>query len=184
MTAPAVNITATLPDSRSIREIGNLAVWTVTSAKPGNGVELLRDGREDTYWQSDGSQPHLVNIQFQKKVRLQELTIYLDYKLDESYTPIKISVRAGTSVYDLKEIKIVELNEPIGWVHIPLQPPNSTDNLKAYCMQLAILSNHQNGRDTHIRQIKVFGPRHDILQPLGQDIGFTTVEFSQFATVR
>jgi hypothetical protein len=50
------------------REIGNLAVWTVMSAKPGNGVELLRDNREDTYWQSDGVQPHLVNIQFQKKV--------------------------------------------------------------------------------------------------------------------
>lgn len=58
------------------------------------------------------------------------------------------------------------------------------ENLKAYCMQLAILSNHQNGRDTHVRQIKVFGPRHDVLQPLGQEIGFTTVELSQFATVR
>lgn len=39
------------------------------SAKPGNGVELLRDNREDTYWQSDGVQPHVVNIQFQRKVR-------------------------------------------------------------------------------------------------------------------
>ncbi|EIE26655.1 anaphase-promoting complex, subunit 10 [Coccomyxa subellipsoidea C-169] len=173
-----------MTDSRSNREIGKLAVWTVTSAKPGNGVELLRDGREDTYWQSDGSQPHLVNIQFQKKVRLQELAINLDYKLDESYTPNKISVRAGTSVHDLKEIRVVELNEPIGWVKVPLQPPYSSDNLKAYCMQLAILSNHQNGRDTHVRQIKVFGPRHDVLQPLGQEIGFTTVELSQFATIR
>ena len=43
-------------------------MWTVTSAKQGNGVDLLRDGREDTYWQSDGAQPHLVNIQFQRKV--------------------------------------------------------------------------------------------------------------------
>ncbi len=39
------------------REIGDLAVWTVTSAKPGNGVELLRDGREDTYWQCVPKQP-------------------------------------------------------------------------------------------------------------------------------
>lgn len=58
------------------------------------------------------------------------------------------------------------------------------ENLKAYCMQLAILSNHQNGRDTHIRQIKVFGPRHDVLQTLGQEIGFSTVAYSQYATVR
>jgi len=26
-------------------------------------------------------------------------------------------------------------------------------------LQIAILSNHLNGRDTHIRQIKVYGPR-------------------------
>lgn len=53
-----------------VREIGHLAVWTVTSAKPGNGVELLRDGSKDTYWQSDGTQPHLVDIQFQKKMHI------------------------------------------------------------------------------------------------------------------
>lgn len=32
----------------------------------------------------------------------QELHLYLDYKLDESYTPNKIAVRAGNSFYDLK----------------------------------------------------------------------------------
>ena len=41
----------------------------VTSAKPGNGVEALRDGSDDTFWQSDGALPHLVNIQFQRKAR-------------------------------------------------------------------------------------------------------------------
>jgi hypothetical protein len=82
-----------VPD-RDSREIGDLAVWTgaqpaprparrraradgraraVTSAKPGTGVELLRDGRDDTYWQSDGTQPHLVNIQFQKKVHVSQV---------------------------------------------------------------------------------------------------------------
>jgi hypothetical protein len=61
-------VVAALQPDTSSREIGRLAVWSVTSAKPGNGVELLRDGREDTYWQSDGAQPHLVNVQFQKKV--------------------------------------------------------------------------------------------------------------------
>lgn len=42
----------------------------MTSAKPGNGVDLLRDGKEDTYWQSDGAQPHLINVQFQRKVNV------------------------------------------------------------------------------------------------------------------
>ena len=31
--------------------------------------------------------------------------------------------------------------------------------LRAFLVQLAVLSNHQNGRDTHIRQIKIYGPR-------------------------
>jgi len=33
------------------REIGKLAVWTVSSNKPGNGVEMLRDNNLTTYWQ-------------------------------------------------------------------------------------------------------------------------------------
>jgi anaphase-promoting complex subunit 10 len=35
----------------NLKEVGDLAVWSVSSAKPGNGVELLRDGSTDTYWQ-------------------------------------------------------------------------------------------------------------------------------------
>lgn len=32
------------------RELGVDAVFTLSSAKPGNGVEQLRDGNEETYW--------------------------------------------------------------------------------------------------------------------------------------
>lgn len=55
------------------------------------------------------------------QVRLQSLAVYLDYKLDESYTPNKVSVSAGTSYDDLKPIKTIEMEEPSGWVTIPLQ---------------------------------------------------------------
>lgn len=40
--------------------------------------------------------------------------IYTDYKLDESYTPSRISLRAGTHFNDLQEIQVVELHEPTG----------------------------------------------------------------------
>ena len=46
----------------SRREIGEEAVWSLSTAKPGNGVDQLRDGSPDTYWQSDGGQPHLINV--------------------------------------------------------------------------------------------------------------------------
>ncbi|CAN6905341.1 unnamed protein product, partial [Brassica oleracea] len=56
-----------------LREMGKNAAWSVSSCKPGNGVNTLRDDDLETFWQSDGLQPHLINIQFQKKVRLQEM---------------------------------------------------------------------------------------------------------------
>ena len=176
-----------LEDRRDQREMGGLAVWSVTSAKPGNGVELLRDNSTDTYWQSDGMQPHLVNVQFQKKVKLQEIAIYVNFKNDESYTPHKLSVRVGNSYHDLREVKVVELEEPDGWVVIPLQS-GAAQYIRMFLLQIAVLSNHQNGRDTHIRQIKVFGPTQEAFQV--QDVGahpaleFKDVEFTQFSTVR
>ena len=69
------------------REIGNEAVWTLSSAKSGNGVDQLRDNDINTFWQSDGTQPHEVNIQFLCKKSICAISFYLEHKLDESYTP-------------------------------------------------------------------------------------------------
>lgn len=80
----------------------------------GFGVEQLRDNCMDTYWQSDGQLPHLVNIQFQRKTVINQLYIYTDYKLDESYTPSRISIRSGTHFNDLQEVDVVDLTEPDG----------------------------------------------------------------------
>ena len=54
------------------------------------GVEQIRDDNADTYWQSDGAQPHLINVQFHKKMTVLEVALYLDYSLDESYTPKRV----------------------------------------------------------------------------------------------
>ena len=124
-------------------------MWSVTSAKPGNGVELLRDNNLDTYWQSDGAQPHLVNVQFQRKVKVREIALYADYKLDESYTPSKISVRAGNSFHDLREVRVVDLDEPVGWTRVRLDKSDESDEsderggvapLRAYFLQIAVFS--------------------------------------------
>ena len=53
----------------------------------GFGVEQLSDSSLDTYWQSDGPQPHLVNIQFRRKMSIDDICLYADFKADESYTP-------------------------------------------------------------------------------------------------
>jgi hypothetical protein len=35
-----------------LREVGEDAVWTLSSAKSGNGIEQLRDNNLETFWQS------------------------------------------------------------------------------------------------------------------------------------
>ncbi len=59
-------------------------------------------------------------------MRLAELAVRLDYKRDESYTPSLLSIRAGTSDLDLKEIRAVQMHEPVGWLVVALQPPGMT----------------------------------------------------------
>ena len=170
------------------REIGHLAVWSVASAKQGNGVELLRDDDLGTFWQSDGAQPHVVNAQFQHKVELCEIALWCEFKMDESYTPSMISIRAGTSCHDFKEVRCVELFKPNGWVRIRLDRERGTVSpyLRAYFIQVAVLANHQNGRDTHVRQIKIFGPRRDQARALGRSLqlDFKSPKFTAYASVR
>lgn len=104
-----------------LREIGNEAVWSLSTAKGGHGVDQLRDDNTETYWQSDGPQPHLINIQFHRKMKISKVCLYLDSKLDESYTPKKLSFRSGSTFHDLKEVYTMEIVEPKGWVSIPLK---------------------------------------------------------------
>jgi len=181
---------ATSKASSEEREIGEMAVWSLSTAKPGNGVEQLRDDNVDTYWQSDGPQPHLINIQFHKKMRVHEIKIYTDFKLDESYTPSRIAIRVGSTFHDLRDIHTEVLTEPSGWVSI-LRPPSDTapDDgseggvLRTHFIQVAVLANHQNGRDTHIRQIKIYTPRRH----LGQHMclpEFSSIAFQQYACLR
>ncbi|KDP31658.1 hypothetical protein JCGZ_14974 [Jatropha curcas] len=168
-----------------LREMGKKAAWSVSSCKPGNCVSSLRDDNLDSFWQSDGAQPHLVNIQFQKKVKLQLklVILYVDFKLDESYTPSKISIRAGDGFHNLKEIKTMELVKPSGWVYLSLSGNDPRETfVNTFMLQIAVLSNHLNGRDTHVRQIKVYGPRTNPIPH--QPFQFTSREFITYSSVR
>ncbi|XP_055357788.1 anaphase-promoting complex subunit 10-like [Paramacrobiotus metropolitanus] len=139
------------------REVGQNAFWSLSSCKSGTGIEQLRDNRLDTFWQSDGSQPHLINIQFPRKTDLKYVSLYCDFKADESYTPQKITVRTGTSFNDLQDMQTAEFNEPRGWVTITIDEMFGRPH-RAWMLQIAIVANHQNGRDTHVRQVKIYAP--------------------------
>lgn len=97
-----------------------------------------------------------------------------------------------------QEVRCLELEEPSGWVSVPMHMeddggassnPNTAAAgqqpcMSAYLIQLAVLSNHQNGRDTHLRQVVVLGPRPDPMRLLGHGTDFTSDEFRLFATLR
>ena len=68
------------PQPPSTREVGNQATWSLSSCKPGSGVEQLRDDNYESYWQSDGQLPHLVNIQFKRKTTVSAVAIYTDFR--------------------------------------------------------------------------------------------------------
>jgi len=68
---------------------------------------------------------------------------------------------------------MIELINPRGWHHIRLvdreeeEPGDDEDSddsdsgfaPKGHLFQVAILANHLNGKDTHIRCLKILGPR-------------------------
>ena len=180
-----------------LREIGREALcWQLSSAKPGNGVEQIRDHTTETYWQSDGTaQPHWIQVHFARRVAISHVCLYLDYNLDESYTPRRLTVQVGMTNHDLvpailPPTTLVEFQEPVGWCIVPLRAtpdPLEDDSededsdeededdeedpeherhkhrnkrvVKAHLVQISILSQHQNGRDTHVRQVQLYGPR-------------------------
>ena len=51
-------------------------------------------------------------------------------------------MRAGTTFHDIQEVHATELEEPDGWIRIPLGDA-TRGYLRTYFIQLAILSCHQ-----------------------------------------
>ncbi|SNX84080.1 related to anaphase promoting complex subunit 10 [Melanopsichium pennsylvanicum] len=178
--------------------------WTLSSYKSGSGVAELRSADLTKLWQSDGSQPHLINIQFSRRTCVTHLSFYLDVKQDDSYTPTKIAIKAGTNYHDLTLVRQRSFESPQGWKHFNMTPPESVDastneedeedveeqktgedeevgrnpmlgqdneeeegdddegereGIRVWLIQVCILANHLNGKDTHIRRLIVFGPK-------------------------
>lgn len=152
-----------------------MASWTVSTAKPGNGAAALRSPDTNLFWQSDGPQPHLLSIHFFKLVSIVHMRIYLDFSSDESYTPTKIQFLAGMGVHDIQEFAEMSFEQPTGWIDVdftnvgPVEHDNDDDEeedreidwskqpvLRAFLIQIRILENHQNGKDTHLRAVQLF----------------------------
>ncbi|KAL2798778.1 galactose-binding domain-like protein [Aspergillus keveii] len=231
------------PLPSDLREISSLASWTVSTHKPGCGVAALRNTDHTQYWQSDGPQPHTLTLHFFKLVAIVKIRVYLDFSLDESYTPTKMTFMAGMGGNDLVEFATWDGDNPCGWVDVPLDgvggqnggwvrkrrrrrrvrksvrphgkrdkgkgkysgavfaddslvsdtetqggshgfttgvydeddeidydddydvddddDPYAGNVLKAMVLQMRVIENHQNGKDTHVRGFQVFARDDD-----------------------
>jgi anaphase-promoting complex subunit 10 len=108
---------------------------------------------------SDGQQPHLLTIHFLRRVEIRAIRFYVDYNQDESYTPTLIVFCAGTGHHDLIQFAEVPLNNPVGWQDVPIADSGGGADGNSLCcwmVQMHIKENHQNGKDTHIRGIKIY----------------------------
>ncbi|TQV95228.1 hypothetical protein V2A60_009723 [Cordyceps javanica] len=158
------------PASIGLKEISNLGKFTVSSHKPGNGVQELRSDDLKLYWQSDGPQPHKLTVYFIKRVGIRVIRFFVDYHEDESYTPTKIVFKSGTSENNMIEFATMIMDNPYGWQDVPIcgaggEPDGNT--LVSYVLQMQILENHQNGKDTHLRGIKIYAFDPDSGQQAG-----------------
>lgn len=161
-------------ESLQLLDLSPLATWKLSSHKQGHGLAQLREDNPETYWQSDGSSennmeqqpstdganlnhPHSILLRFSKKVSLERISIFTNYQLDESYTPLRIKIMAGASNWDLTEVCVVNFEKPIGWSHIIFKGVRGDGLLKCFLVKIIILANHQDGKDSHIRAIRCFG---------------------------
>lgn len=117
----------------------------------------------------------MLSIHFFKLVSIVHMRIFLDFANDESYTPTKIQFLAGMGVHDILEFAEMSFEQPTGWIDVdfsnvgPIEDEDEFDEngpreidwskrpvLRAFLVQVKILENHQNGKDTHLRAVQLF----------------------------
>lgn len=65
----------------------------------------------------------------------------------------------GTGYHDLTPFASLQLVQPKGWIDVDLKGVGGGadgNTLRAFLIQVKIVENHQNGKDTHLRGMKIY----------------------------
>jgi len=103
------------------------------------------------------------------------MRLFLDFDNDESYTPTRIQFWAGMGSHDMQQFAEMTFEQPRGWIDVdfsnvgPVLHDEAKENqadaeidwdsrpvLRAFLVQVRIIDNHQNGKDTHLRGLQIF----------------------------
>lgn len=95
--------------------------------------------------------------------------MYIDSNLDESYTPTKIGVEAGYGSSNIIEFAEMILTDPAGWQDVDFSNVGAAtpfrnrfgqieeeNVLHTFKIHFLIKENFQNGKDTHLRGVRVY----------------------------
>lgn len=101
-------------------------------------------------------------------VAIAHARLHVDFDLDESYTPVKLAMWAGTGHHDLQLVSTMELDHPRGWLSVDLSNVGGEEDdgdgepvLRCMLVQVRVLENFQNGKDTHLRGLQLFSKDGD-----------------------
>lgn len=145
-------------DTDSMSTVNHLAYWKPSSYKVGNPIENALDDNPESFWQSDGLQPHQLDISFSKRIDVVMMAFYFSLIADESYTPRLVKIYVGHSPSDALFYKTLEVRNVNGWVALTFEDNRSDHLLKCQFIRIVFPVNHENGKDTHLRGIRIFAP--------------------------
>jgi len=114
----------------------------LSSFKKGYGHEELLSTNSNEYWNTDDVLPHFIRLSFDRSTYVYSIELYLSYNSDESYTPNKI--RLYSEGWEVKK----EFNEPEGKQELMV-------NKEVFEVYVIVESNHAEGKDSRIRNIRV-----------------------------
>lgn len=140
----------------TMTDVTNLGFWKVSTSRPGNGIYNALNDNPMTFWQSDGGQPHEIRVVFGMVLDISLVAIYLSLDTDESYTPRLFKIYAGHGPADAELYKTFVVERMNGWLGIRFSDNRHDSKLRCQYIKLVFPINHENGKDTRVRGIRVF----------------------------
>lgn len=116
----------------------------LSSTKPSHGLKELLSPSLEKYWHTNNLLPHFIYLKFPILTYISTINLFLSFEKDDSYTPEDLII-----FYNRKRIR-KKLFEPEGMVKLKIGE-------SVFDCVVVIRSNHQEGRDSHVRGIRVYG---------------------------
>ncbi|KAM0676160.1 hypothetical protein GVAV_000123 [Gurleya vavrai] len=122
----------------------------LSSYKHDFGLDELLSTKMSKFWNTDDNLPHFIELSFRKKTYIEEVHLFLSFSDDDSYTPEVLEIWSGLTREKMKMLRVCNAFEPEGAISMHV-------GHDCFFVYVIIRANHQEGRDSHVRHLKVYG---------------------------